>query len=146
MRGIGLSLSIAVIATIMLVAPTQAAQLNTQSTLIDETPPPTIPDAAPQFTKVIDDLPLMPGLELVPDKDVLFIAPPNGRIAETTAKGIVDVDDVYKFYRRSLPGLGWKALDARSWQRSNDMLRIDAHAEEKTTIVRFSVKPTSSDK
>jgi glucose/arabinose dehydrogenase len=123
------------------VLPAYAAELNTESTLIDETPPQAIPNTAPEFTKVIEDLPLMPGLELLPDNDVLFVAPRSGRIAETTAEGMVDVDAVYTFYRRSLPHLGWKMIDARTYQRDNDVLHIDAHAEEKITTARFLVSP-----
>lgn len=121
--------------------PLRAAELNTTSTLTDEIPRQTIPNSAPRFTKVIDDLPLMPGLELMPDEDVLFIAPRSGRIAETTAEGMVDIDGVYKFYYRTLPHLGWRCLDMRTYQRENDVLRIDAHANEKVTTVRFSIKP-----
>jgi len=115
--------------------------INTQSTLLDEKPAQDLPVNQPEFAKVIDDLPLMPGLELVPDNDVLFVVPRSGRIAYTEARGMVDVDEVYKFYRRSLPQLGWKVVDARSFQREKDVLRIDAHAEDKVTTVRFSVKP-----
>jgi len=122
--------------------PATAAELNTSSTLRDTEQPQTI-SRPPDFTNVIDDLPLMPGLELVEDEDVLFAAPKAGRIAETTAQGIVDIDEVYKFYRRSLPQLGWKMVDNRTYERESDRLRIDARAEDKVTTVRFSVRPIS---
>ena len=54
-------------------------------------PETTIP-ANTNFAKVIDDLPLMPGLQLVEGEDVLFAEPVLGRIAETTAEGPVDID------------------------------------------------------
>jgi hypothetical protein len=124
-------------------APACAAELNTKTTLIDTTGP-SGPVSEPQFAKVIDDLPLMPGLTLVPDSDVLFAEPLAGRIAETTAAGSVDIDDVYKFYRRSLPQLGWKIVDGRTYRREGDLLRIDARADGKITTVRFSVKPNGA--
>ena len=83
----------------------------------------------------------MPGLLLVEDDDVLFTTEKAGRIAETTAEGEVDIDDMYMFYRRSLPQLGWKPLDARSYQRDNEILRLDAHADGRVTTVQFSVTP-----
>jgi len=95
------------------------------------------------FTNVIDDLPLMPGLQLVEDEDVLFDEPGSGRIAETNAVGQVDTSSVYNFYRRSLPHLGWKAIDTHTYERGAERLRIDAQANEKITTVKFTVKPVS---
>jgi hypothetical protein len=100
--------------------------------------------APPQFTKVIDDLPLMPGLELVDDEDVLFDAPGSGRIAETNAMGPVDTDDVYKFYKKSLPHLGWHAAGSNTYRRNNEELRIDARANQKITLVTFTVRPLAA--
>ena len=96
----------------------------------------------PQFAKVIDDLPLMPGLVPQEDKDVLFIAGQR-RIAETTAKGSVDIDEVYHFYEHSLPQLGWKEVNARIYERGNERLRIDVSGANSAglTIARFSVEP-----
>ncbi len=113
--------------------PLCAAQLNSQPA----------PQGEQQFTSVIDDLPLMPGLKTVEDKDVLFIEPHEGRIAETEAMGAVDIDEVYNFYRRSLPHLGWKIIDGRTYEREGEHLRIDAHADGKITTVEFTVKPAT---
>ena len=121
--------------------PLYAAQLNTSSTLKDIQPPPTVPVPETQFAPAIDDLPLMPGLEPVPNEAMLFVAPGGGRLAESDAEGSIDVDDVYRFYRRALPQLGWKMVDNRHYIRSGEHLRIDAHADGKLTSVRFSVKP-----
>ena len=96
-----------------------------------------------QFTSVVDDLPLMPGLKADDDKDVLFIEPNAGRIAETEAKGEVTIDQVYNFYRHSLPHMGWKVIDGRTYERDGERLLIDAHSDGKNTTVRFSVKPVS---
>ena len=85
----------------------------------------------------------MPGLDLVEDEDVLFDAPGIGRIAETNAMGPVDAEDVYRFYHRSLPHLGWKSVNARTYVREHEQLRIDARANQKITVVRFTVKPTT---
>jgi hypothetical protein len=128
------------ISVLAFAAPAYAAQLNTSMTMTDTVPETTIPSST-NFAKVIDDLPLMPGLQLVEGEDVLFAEPVLGRIAETTAEGPVDIDALYDFYAHSLPGLGWKKLDAKNYVRENDHLRIDAHAEGKTTSVRFSVRP-----
>ena len=125
--------------------PVQAATLNSTTTLIDQTDSspeaPVVESDQPQFAKVIDDLPLMPGLFLKQDGDVLFAEPSVGRIAETEATGTVDVDDVYRFYRKTLPQMGWKSVDARSFRRESEILRIDVKADGKETTVFFSLKP-----
>jgi hypothetical protein len=126
-------------------APLHAAQINPAASTTDQASPASLPEAEPpHFTKVIEDLPLMPGLQLVEDEDVLFASPNAGRIAETNAIGPVDIDDVYKFYKRSLPHLGWKTVDSRTYQREGEQLRIEAHANAKITIVKFTVKPIAA--
>ena len=122
-------------------APAGAAQINSQSTLIDGMFTPA-PPAAPEtrFAGAIPDLPLMPGLEPRPEEDVSF-ATKGGRIAESMAEGDVDIDNVYKFYRRTLPHLGWTAVDGRTYERAHEQLRIDARADGKLSTVHFTVKP-----
>ncbi|MGE3623460.1 MAG: hypothetical protein AB7H77_06285 [Bdellovibrionales bacterium] len=120
--------------------PALGASLNETASTADQMSPSFIPANEPHFTKVIEDLPLMPGLQLIEDEDVLF-ASANGRIAETNAIGPVDVDQVYTFYRKSLPSLGWKIVDARTYIRESEQLRIDARASQKITVVKFTVKP-----
>lgn len=129
-------------------APVQAATLNQHSTLDDVAPPSdfAVRDAqsgkgGTQFAGVIDDLPLMPGLTAETANDTLFVVPHTGRIAESTATGMVDVDDVYKFYHKSLPHLGWKAVNHRTYTREGDVLRIEAKANGKVTTVHFSIRP-----
>lgn len=102
-------------------------------------------DTGASFAKVIDDLPLMSGLTIAHDDDVLFITR-SGRIAQTVATGAVDVDEVYQYYQKALPQLGWKAVDARSFERDNERLRLDVSSvtPDATTIARFSVEPIST--
>ena len=123
----------------------QAGDLNDASTLTDSTKPyeaTQLPAPPTTFATTIGDLPLMPGLSLVKDDDVLFVTPREGRIATTDAQGAVDVDDVYNFYRRSLPQLGWKFINARTYEREGERLRIDAKAVEKVTTVKFTISPS----
>ncbi len=99
-----------------------------------------------QFAKVIDDLPLMPGLTPQDDKDVLFTSG-DARIAQTTVTGSVNIEDVYQFYHKSLPQLGWKYVNERTYERDNEKLRIDVKGSDTlaTTVVRFSVEPIKAE-
>ena len=94
------------------------------------------------FTKAIEDLPIMPNLELVENDDVLFIKK-TGRIAQTTLKGPVDIDSVYVFYEQTLPQLGWKQVNPKLYARESELLRVEASSAnaEGLTFVRFSVEP-----
>jgi hypothetical protein len=133
------------LAASLIAVPLHAAEINQAQGAADEAGTAPAPAAEPpHFTKVIEDLPLMPGLQLVEDEDVLFAEPGAGRIAETNAIGPVEIEDVYKFYRHSLPHLGWKTVDTHTYVREGEQLRIDAHANQKITVVRFTVKPVGS--
>jgi len=125
-------------------APAEAAQVNSHSTLIDRMFTPSPPAPETQFAGAIPDLPLMPALEPQPEEDVSF-ATRNGRFAESTAEGEADIDDVYKFYRRTLPHLGWTAVDGRTYERAHEQLRIEAHANGKVSTVHFTVKPAEKE-
>ncbi len=100
-----------------------------------------------RFAKSIEDLPLMDGLEVVEDKDVLFIFG-SERIAQTTAKGRVDIDSVYYFYQQSLPQMGWSEITARLYERAGERLHVDASCanNDGMTYVRFAVEPMTREK
>jgi len=133
---------VTVFAMALLAAPCPAAEINHATTLNDQlqSSPSANDLSQPQFATAIDDLPLMPGLNLVQSNDVVFSSGQD-RIAATDAIGAVDVDDVYHFYRRTLPQLGWKYITMRRYHRNNEVLSIDAHADGKTTSVHFAVHP-----
>ena len=94
------------------------------------------------FTKAIEDLPLMAGLVLDDKNDMIFIFGSN-RIAQTTAKGFVDIDSVYYFYQDTLPQLGWRQISPKLYSREKETLHVEASSAnaEGMTYVRFEVKP-----
>lgn len=108
---------------------------------------PPIRDTAPEsrFSKAIEDLPLMPGLEVEKDQDMVFVFGAE-RIAQTTVFGRVDVDDVYYFYQDTLPQLGWIEITPRLYERNGERLHIQARSSnaDGMAYVRFEVEPTGS--
>jgi len=94
------------------------------------------------FARSIEELPLMKGLEVVRDDEILFIFM-DERISQATAKGKVDIDSVYYFYQEHLPSLGWKEVSARLYERGGERLSIEASSAnaEGATFVRFAVEP-----
>jgi len=95
------------------------------------------------FAKSIEDLPVMNGLSVVEDKDLLFIFG-RERIAQTTLKGKVDVDSVYYFYREVLPSLGWRPITMRLYMRDGEELHMRANSANKDgmTFVYFELEPS----
>ncbi len=94
------------------------------------------------FSNSIEDLPIMTGLEILEDKDVLLLFG-SDRIAQTTLKGKVDIDNVYYFYRRALPELGWRKINSKTYERNGERLIMNPNSANKEgmTYVRFSVEP-----
>jgi hypothetical protein len=116
----------------------QAINLNATSVLADEGIEPT---AAPPT--VLDGIPLMTGLQLEGDPYLIQILPENPGTEPVVTVGILDVDDVYNFYKRALPPLGWTATTGRDYSKAGKSLHIDAHAEGKMTRVTFIEKSSS---
>ncbi len=94
----------------------------------------------------LDTVPLPPGLTPVRNEGLLF-ATPVGRIVQATAEGAVDVDEVYTFYKRTLPPLGWDPVDARTYAHTGEQLRLDVSGvtPNANTVVRFTLTPTADE-
>ena len=98
--------------------------------------------AAEEFVPGIPDLPLMPGLAVADPVPVVFDKP-GGRIVEAAALGASSPAAGARFYRATLPQLGWtpgpeERYDALSYARENETLRIEM-GEDGT--VRFLLAP-----
>lgn len=97
--------------------------------------------AAAEFVPGVEDLPLMPGLEPVPEASTSFDTP-SGRIVEAEARGRgVSEAEVRRFYARTLPSLGWRALDDRRYERAAERLTIDFGRSQGMLTVRFDIRP-----
>jgi hypothetical protein len=96
--------------------------------------------AALAYVPGVEDLPLMPGLVEVPGAGVVFDKP-SGRIVETYVQGQVERDAVLRFYRRSLPPLGWEALGGGRFRREGEALDLEFVSEAAPLVLRFSLRP-----
>ena len=97
----------------------------------------------PSFVSGIDDLPLMPGLTMADDGNVEFESP-QGRLVEARAYGTLKPAVVSTFYNRVLPELGWHAIDAQTFAREKEVLKItfpDDEEDQSRLTVRFSLSP-----
>jgi len=99
----------------------------------------------PAFVAGIEDLPLMPGLDPVAEAGVVFDKP-SGRIVESYAEGAMTRAQVEAFYRRTLPQLGWRAVDRSSdteptFLREGERLALSFLGREGDLVVRFTLQP-----
>lgn len=93
-----------------------------------------------EFFAGIDDLPLMQGLDEVPETGVVFDKP-SGRIVEAYAEGAVARAGVAEFYARTLPQLGWEPRGGLHFVREGERLQLDFLGTDGDLVVRFTLQP-----
>ncbi|MDZ7712173.1 MAG: hypothetical protein U5L06_03200 [Rhodovibrio sp.] len=101
------------------------------------------PDAAEPgdgYVADVADLPLMDGLEEVSEAGMAFDKP-SGRIVEAYAHGAVETAAVRRFYRRTLPQLGWQRLGPDRFAREDEELEIDYLGADGDLTVRYTLQP-----
>lgn len=100
---------------------------------------PTGAQAASRFVSVIDDLPLMAGLNEI-GEGVTFSSP-NGRIAEVLSEGALSRQAVLDFYARTLPQLGWARVAETRFVREGETLSLNIEKTKTGVQVRFALAP-----
>ena len=93
------------------------------------------------FAEAIPDLPLMEGL--TEDAEAVVFDKPSGRIVEMGARGAVSRDEVQAFYDKTLPALGWQAMQTGRYRREGESLTLSFRAEGDVLLVRFVLAPDS---
>jgi len=93
----------------------------------------------------IEDVPLMDGLSEDTEAGVVFDKP-SGRIVEAVAAGSPSSEAVGRFYRATLPELGWKTAppsdaDRLVFRRDAEVLTLTLSRQDRLTVVRFSLAP-----
>lgn len=100
--------------------------------------------AQERFSTMIEDLPLPALLIEDTDNSVLFDKP-SGRFVELEAfTQSMSALEIYTFYERSLPALGWQKIDTKNYQRDKENLKIHIEQKDKTQRVIFTLTPHKS--
>jgi len=106
-----------------------------------------VPAFAAEYLKAVSDLPLADGLKEQAEKATVFDTP-LGRIVNAYATGNVKPAAVLDFYDDTLPALGWDRQKAGTYQRKNEILKIDVWGpDEGPTNVSYTLSsqnPTPS--
>ena len=98
-------------------------------------------NTAQVFFMNLNDIPLMAGMEELPDHTLIFDKP-GGRIIES-AMVVQNLDrkSIESFYDQTLPQLGWIRSDQNSFIRRNEKLYLDIEEEEEYNILFLRIEP-----
>jgi len=99
-----------------------------------------VQDGAENYVAGIPDLPLMPGLEALPDSGVVFDKP-GGRIVEAFAQGDVSSQSITAFYDETLPQLGWRREAPGVYLREGERLQLAFSQDAGRITVHFRLLP-----
>lgn len=98
-------------------------------------------DYVPVFFDSLYDVPVMPGLQEVPEMALTFDKP-SGRIVQAAAYGeSVSAAAVLSFYAESLPQLGWVLESTNSYVREEERLRLETRNSGGRVVARFLLEP-----
>lgn len=92
------------------------------------------------FIDGFNDLPLMSGLEELPDLRIVFDKP-EGRIIELFVRGTVSEAKVIAFYRETLPQLGWVLSRENVYIREKEQLTLLFESAGIILTVQLSISP-----
>lgn len=99
------------------------------------------------FFQTIPDMPLMHGLEELPDQTMIF-EKPAGRIIDAAAAidGTLPSADVLAFYRDTLPQLGWVSAPKDGAQgerfiRAGEEITLEVESHNGNRFLAIAVRP-----
>lgn len=97
--------------------------------------------AQPHFLSAIPDVPLMEGLQELPDHTLSFDKP-EGRIVES----IVEIDGVspgavQAYYNDTLPQFGWHPAGGGKYTRHRELLQLSFEVVDGQEYLKFMVMP-----
>ena len=107
----------------------------------NETAPSAMPASSTLFFETLQDVPVMPGLTELEDYTLVFDKP-EGRIIEMVASiDGASVSDVRKYYRLSLPQLGWVMDSQDNYMRGAEHLSLNFEREQNDSFLRMTIQP-----
>ena len=97
----------------------------------------------PRFIPGLEDVPMLSDASILPDQGFAFDAP-STRVVEVYLATKIPERDIYDFYARTLPELGWQPYTRQTYVREDERLTIlidytDAVINER--VVRFLLSP-----
>ncbi len=94
---------------------------------------------AQSFLPEMEDVPLMPGLEVV--APVTAFDTPGGRVVVVHAQGAVTPAAVSGFYSQTMPQLGWRQSPELYFLREREKLELTFLGSGAPLVVRYTLSP-----
>jgi len=96
-----------------------------------------------RYFEALYDVPVMPGLEELPEQAMLFDKP-DGRIASVVAASkTVKETDIRRFYDDTLAQMGWRKSTQNQYVRRGDRLSMEIALRPPLTVVHFTLEPAN---
>lgn len=96
---------------------------------------------AQNFSAILEDLPIMPGLSEDTENSMLFDKP-SGRVVEVlTHSQNLSPEDILSFYEETLPSLGWQKISQKKYHRQGEELKINIEQSDSHQLVIFTLTP-----
>jgi len=95
---------------------------------------------AADYSSIIEDLPLMQNMQELTDDSVSFDKP-AGRIVQLTTITSASIPEISKFYKQSLPPLGWEQKSKNTFARENEVMKIEIKNSGSKNYVTFTIQP-----
>tara|TARA_B100000900_G_C20564306_1_gene710344 strand:+ start:1199 stop:1555 length:357 start_codon:yes stop_codon:yes gene_type:complete len=89
----------------------------------------------------LEDIPIFKDMEYVEDSLILFDKI-DGRYVSTEIVGNYKKDEVFEFYYKILPNLGWKLKDSQKFERANETLELKSKNINNKISIIFNLYPT----
>ncbi len=99
-------------------------------------------NSSPEFFSVLQDVPLMDGMEELTEHALSFDKP-EGRISESIAlMHMVTKEQVLDFYKEALPQFGWGLVSQGQFFRKGELLEIFFENDNGDNLVKITIKPS----
>jgi hypothetical protein len=101
-----------------------------------------LPEASTDFVQGSEDIPLLNGLEKMFDESLGFDSP-SGSIMSSSYESNMPLENIKKFYGKTLPQMGWnlKKIEPSklSFEREKENLEIELIKQNEKNIVKFFI-------
>ncbi len=114
--------------------PYEPGPINKSSTLLVE--------ASTDFVQGSEDIPLLKGMEKIFDESLGFDSP-SGSIMSSSYESNMPLENIKKFYGKTLPQMGWNLKKTEpsklSFKREKENLEIEFIKQDKKNIIKFFI-------
>lgn len=99
--------------------------------------------AEPAFVAGMQDVPLMEGLQALPEELFIYDTLNEHVILSSATASAEHKTQIQAFYKETLPELGWTETAAERWSRDGEKLSIDFDLNGTDLFIQFTLETIS---